>query len=199
MNGVTFSRYDTSDHLRAEEEIGAYLEAVMEEGGGDPAYVARALGVVARARKLSRLARDVGMSRQGLDKALSGIGNPSFATVAKVAKALGLRITFEPSGLSRFTAQRSSNTISGTALPGRTMTTTVTVKGQVTIPKRVREALHLTPGDGVDFDVNAAGEVVVRKADPSSLSASDRFVDARGKAQVKWRTDELMALLRDAD
>lgn len=96
MNQETFSRYDTADYLKTEEDIAAYLEAVMEEGGDDPVFVARALGVVARARNLSQLARDVGMSRQGLDKALSGEGNPSFATVAKVAKALGLRITFQP-------------------------------------------------------------------------------------------------------
>lgn len=199
MSDLTFTRYDTADHLHTEEDIGAYLEAVMEEGGDDPAYIAQALGVVARARKLSRLARDIGMSRQGLDKALSGLGNPSFATVAKVAKALGLRITFEPSGPGRFTTQRASNTISNVALLDRAMTTTVTVKGQVTIPKRVREALHLAPGDGVDFDVNTAGEVVVRKAGARLRNLPDRFADARGKAQMKWRTDELMALLRDAD
>lgn len=96
MNQETFSRYDTADYLKTEEDIAAYLEAVMEEGCDDPVFVARALGVVARARNLSQLARDVGMSRQGLDKALSGEGNPSFATVAKVAKALGLRIKFQP-------------------------------------------------------------------------------------------------------
>lgn len=96
MNQETFSRYDTADYLKTEEDVAAYLEAVMDEGGDDPVFVARALGVVARARNLSQLARDVGMSRQGLDKALSGEGNPSFATVAKVAKALGLKIAFQP-------------------------------------------------------------------------------------------------------
>lgn len=96
MNQETFSSYDAADYLKTEEDIAAYLEAVMEEGGDDPVFVARALGVIARARNLSQLARDVGMSRQGLDKALSGEGNPSFATVAKVAKALGLRIAFQP-------------------------------------------------------------------------------------------------------
>lgn len=76
------------------------------------------------------------------------------------------------------------------------MTTTMTVKGQVTIPKPVREALRLGPGDGVDFDVNRDGQVVVRKAGSRPAVKRDRFELARGKAQVKWRTDDLMALLR---
>ncbi len=92
----TFSRYDTADYLKTETDVAAYLEAAIEEGGNDPAYVARALGTIARARNLSSLAREIGMSRQGLDKALSGTGNPSFATVIKVARALGLRVAFPP-------------------------------------------------------------------------------------------------------
>ena len=76
------------------------------------------------------------------------------------------------------------------------MTTRMTVKGQVTIPKVVREALHLAPGDGVDFDVNREGQVVVGKAEARAVVKRDRFEAARGKAQVKWRTDDLMALLR---
>ncbi|MBA3487000.1 MAG: AbrB/MazE/SpoVT family DNA-binding domain-containing protein [Lysobacter sp.] len=79
------------------------------------------------------------------------------------------------------------------------MATTMTVKGQVTIPKKVRDALRLAPGDSVDFDVNREGQVVVLKAGGRQTSRRDRFEAARGKAQVKWRTDELMALLRGAD
>lgn len=79
------------------------------------------------------------------------------------------------------------------------MATTMTVKGQVTIPKKVRDALRLAPGDSVDFDVNREGQVVVLKAGGRQTSRRDRFEVARGKAQVKWRTDELMALLRGAD
>lgn len=77
------------------------------------------------------------------------------------------------------------------------MATRMTVKGQVTIPKRVRQALRLSPGDGVEFDVNHQGQIVVCKAGRHAPSKTDRFESARGRAQVKWRTDELMALLRD--
>lgn len=79
------------------------------------------------------------------------------------------------------------------------MATAMTVKGQVTIPKKVRDALGLAPGDSVEFDVSDAGEVVVSRAGAPQAQQPDRFESARGKAQVKWRTDELMALLRDRD
>ena len=75
----------------------------------------------------------------------------------------------------------------------------MTSKGQVTIPKRVRDALRLMPGDSVDFAVDSAGHVVVRKAAAESARKRDRFDAARGHAQIKWRTDRLMALLRDGD
>lgn len=79
------------------------------------------------------------------------------------------------------------------------MGTSLTSKGQVTIPKHVRDALDLVPGTMVEFSVNDEGEVVVRKAarPRRRRAAPDRFEAARGKAQVKWRSDELMALLRD--
>jgi probable addiction module antidote protein len=91
-----FSRYDSADYLKTEEDVAAYLDAVMEEGGDDPAYIAHALGVIARARNMSQLARDTGLTREGLYKALSGEGNPSFATVLKVAQALGLKLKLTP-------------------------------------------------------------------------------------------------------
>ena len=96
MSEVIFSRFDVADHLKSEEHIAAYLEAVMEENGDDPALIARALGAVARARNMTQLARDVGMSREGLNKALSGAGNPTLSTILKVSKALGLRLSFRP-------------------------------------------------------------------------------------------------------
>jgi AbrB family looped-hinge helix DNA binding protein len=80
------------------------------------------------------------------------------------------------------------------------MTTTLTVKGQVTIPKQIRDALGLAPGSAVDFAVNRDGQVVLHKAankgKAGATTQPDRFEAARGKADVKWRTQDLMALLR---
>lgn len=89
-----FTHYDSADYLETEEDIAAYLDAVMLEGEDDPALVMQALGVVARARNFSQLARDAGITREGLYKALSENGNPSFATVTKIVSALGLHIKF---------------------------------------------------------------------------------------------------------
>lgn len=88
-----FSRYDVVDYLRSEEDIAGYLEACMEEAGDDAAYIAAALGDIARARGMAQMAKDTGISREGLYKALSPDGNPSLATVLKVVKALGLKLT----------------------------------------------------------------------------------------------------------
>lgn len=76
------------------------------------------------------------------------------------------------------------------------MSTTLTAKGQVTIPKRIRDAINLVPGCAVDFAVNREGEVVIYKSRARPGRKHDRFDNARGKADVKWRTDDLMALLR---
>jgi len=91
---VTFSRYDPADFLNSEADIAAYLDAAAEDG--DTAVIAAALGDVVRARNISKLSRDTGLSREGIYKALSGEGNPSFATIGKIADALGLRISFQP-------------------------------------------------------------------------------------------------------
>lgn len=77
------------------------------------------------------------------------------------------------------------------------MSTTLTVKGQVTIPKQIRDALGLRPGMPVDFAVNREGQVVIQNAKAAARTQPDRFEAARGKADIKWRTQELMALLRD--
>ncbi|KAF2392970.1 MULTISPECIES: AbrB/MazE/SpoVT family DNA-binding domain-containing protein [Pseudomonas] len=81
------------------------------------------------------------------------------------------------------------------------MTTTMTSKGQVTIPKPIRDALHLIPGSAIEFSVNAQGEVVLHghKTKAEKTAIPDRFEAARGKADIKWRTDDLMALLRGED
>lgn len=84
-------RWDSAQHLDTEEDRAAYLDACLEEAGGDAGFVAHALGVVARSRNMSQLARDTGLTREGLYKALSEEGNPSFGTVLKVMGALGYR------------------------------------------------------------------------------------------------------------
>ncbi|GAB3610158.1 hypothetical protein GCM10027414_22840 [Humibacter ginsengiterrae] len=90
-----FGPYDSADYLTDLEDAAAYLEAALDGGADDPTLVVRALGVIARSGNISELARRVGMSREGLYKALSGNSNPSFATIVKVAGALGLRIHFD--------------------------------------------------------------------------------------------------------
>jgi probable addiction module antidote protein len=89
----TFSRWDPTDYLKSEEDMAAYLKACLEEAPDDPALVAAALGDIARARGMVRLAKETGLTREGLYKALSKDGNPSLGTVLKVLKALGLKFT----------------------------------------------------------------------------------------------------------
>lgn len=95
MTSEAFSRFDAADYIETDEDVAEFLQAAMEEAGDDPAYIARALGVVACARNMSQLSRDTGISRVGLNKALSGEGNPTLETIMKVSKALGVRINFE--------------------------------------------------------------------------------------------------------
>ena len=84
--------YDVSEHLRTPDEMAAYLEACIEEANGDTAYIAKALGDIARARGMSQVASDSGLSRESLYKALSGERSPNFDTILKVIKALGLEL-----------------------------------------------------------------------------------------------------------
>lgn len=86
--------YDAANYLTDDESMAAYLEEVLETG--DPALVANALGVVARARGMAQIARDAGVSRENLYRALSPDGNPEFGTVFKVITALGLRLSVSP-------------------------------------------------------------------------------------------------------
>lgn len=87
--------YDVAEQLRTPEEMAAYLDAWLAEAPDDAAGIARALGDIARARGMAQVARDAGLSRESLYKALSENGNPSFATVLKVARALGVRLHAE--------------------------------------------------------------------------------------------------------
>lgn len=85
-------RYDVAEQLRTPAEMAAYLDAWLAEAPEDAAGIARALGDIARARGMTQVARDTGLSRESLYKALSEHGNPSFATILKVARALGMRL-----------------------------------------------------------------------------------------------------------
>ncbi|MBK1614071.1 putative addiction module antidote protein [Rubrivivax gelatinosus] len=84
--------YDVAEHLRTPEEMAAYLDAWLAEAPDDVSGIARALGDIARAKGMSQVAQEAGLSRESLYRALSEGGNPSFATVLKVARALGLRL-----------------------------------------------------------------------------------------------------------
>jgi probable addiction module antidote protein len=88
-----FSRWDAADYLKSDDDMAAYLQACLEEAPDDPALIAAALGDIARARGMMQLAKETGLTREGLYKALSKDGNPSLGTVLKVLKALGLKFT----------------------------------------------------------------------------------------------------------
>ena len=88
----TFTRWDVTDYLRTEEDIRYYLEAAVDEDPGDGSLIRAALNDIARAQNMSQLAREIGMTREGLYKALSDKGNPSFATVLRITRALGMQL-----------------------------------------------------------------------------------------------------------
>ncbi|WP_282098977.1 addiction module antidote protein [Thauera aromatica] len=97
MAKTVATRYDVAEHLRTPEEMAAYLEACLEEADGDAAFIAKALGDIARAKGMAQVARDAGLSRESLYKALSGERSPGFDTILKVIGALGLKLHAEAS------------------------------------------------------------------------------------------------------
>ncbi len=92
MGTVKLRKWDSAEHLKTEQDIALYFEACLDEAGDDDAFIAKSLGTIARARGMTQLAKDTGLGRESLYKALSGEGNPSFATILKVTRALGLRL-----------------------------------------------------------------------------------------------------------
>ena len=96
MTRTVTTPWDPADHLKTDEDMAAYLEAALEES--DPALVAAALGDIARAKGMTQVARDAGLGRESLYKALSPAGNPEFATILKVVSALGLQLHAAPAG-----------------------------------------------------------------------------------------------------
>ena len=95
MTKTKTTSYVSADYLKTEEDVALYFDACLEEAGDDAVFIAQALGNIARARGMTQLARDTGLAREGLYKALSADGNPSFATILKVTKALGLKLRGE--------------------------------------------------------------------------------------------------------
>jgi probable addiction module antidote protein len=96
MNKITTRPWDSAEHLKTDEDIAAYLDAVLEEAGDDTAFIAKAIGTVARARGMTQLANDTGLAREALYRALSPTGNPNFGTVLKVLRALGVQLHAAP-------------------------------------------------------------------------------------------------------
>jgi len=92
MPKLKLTPYDVADHLRNRKEMALYLQACIDEADGDAAFIAKALGDIARAKGMSEVARESGLSRESLYKALSGNRNPDFETVLRVMTALGLRL-----------------------------------------------------------------------------------------------------------
>ena len=95
MKKTVTTRYDVAEHLRTPNEMAAYLEACLQEADGDAAFIAKALGDIARAKGMAQIARDTGLSRESLYKALSGQRSPGFDTILKVIEALGLSLHAE--------------------------------------------------------------------------------------------------------
>jgi len=92
MAKVKLRKWDSAEHLKTDEDMVQYLEACLEEAGDDAAFIAKALGNIARAKGMTQLANETGLGRESLYKALSGEGNPSFATILKVMTALGIKL-----------------------------------------------------------------------------------------------------------
>jgi len=95
MRKTKTTRYDVAEHLRTPKEMAAYLESVLEESNGDASMVAKAIGDIARARGMSQVAKDSGLSRESLYKALSGERSPGIDTILKVISALGIKLHAE--------------------------------------------------------------------------------------------------------
>ncbi|AWK42439.1 putative addiction module antidote protein [Photorhabdus laumondii subsp. laumondii] len=92
MINEQFTRWDSAEYLKTKVDMAAYLNACIEEAGDDPAFIVRALGTIARAHGMTQVAKDAGLSRESLYRALSGDGDPEFGTILKVVKALGLKL-----------------------------------------------------------------------------------------------------------
>ena len=101
MKKTIISPYDVVEHLRTPKEMALYLQACIEESDGDAAFIAKALGDIARTKGMAQVAKESGLSRESLYKALSGERIPGFDTVLKVLAALGLSLHTKPTSKAR--------------------------------------------------------------------------------------------------
>ena len=97
MDALKLRKWDSAEYLKTDDDMVSYLQACMDEAGDDAAFIAKALGNIARAKGMSQRAKDTGLGRESLYKALSGDGNPSFATILKVMHALGIKLNAQVS------------------------------------------------------------------------------------------------------
>ena len=102
-----FSKWDPAEDLQTDEDVAIYLDACVEEDPGDGSLIRVALGDIARAKGMSQLARDTGLAREGLYRALSADGNPEFTTIMKVMRALGVRLRAESVSSSSLSGLRN--------------------------------------------------------------------------------------------
>jgi probable addiction module antidote protein len=95
MPPIKLRKWDSAAHLKTDDDMAQYLQACLDEAGDDAAFIAKALGTIARAKGMTQLAKETGLGRESLYKALSGEGNPSFSTILKVVAALGIKLNAE--------------------------------------------------------------------------------------------------------
>jgi probable addiction module antidote protein len=108
MGKTVTTRYNVAERLRNPEEMVAYLEACLDDADGDAAFIAKALGDIARAKGMSQVARDAGLSRESLYKARSGERSPGFDTILKVVAALGLKLHAEPAHAASYPVRQGA-------------------------------------------------------------------------------------------
>ncbi len=96
MKTLKLRKWDSAEHLKSDQDMALYLEACLQEAGDDADFIVKAIGNVARAKGMSEVSRQTGLGRESLYKALSGDGNPSFATILKVTRALGIGLHAQP-------------------------------------------------------------------------------------------------------
>ena len=175
MTDVTFSRFDAAEYLETEDDIAAYLDECTQDG--DAGTIALALGAIARARNVSKLAREAGMTRTGLYKALSPGGNPSLDTVARVAKVMGFRLALMP-----VNADVATDEIADQAIEARTTAEEAVVGKSVHVVEGIGIKKEAT--DRVETVRDTVRETKVDVEDTSAITYSTRMMGATGRVTL---------------